>query len=102
MPVAAVEVERMLGLVGFVHKPKVVPGVTPLRGSICRLQLSIGEEVDLEVQKLLQQDVIEEAVSPLVFTRKRNTNKVRFCVVFREPSKVIVTDPFHYRIWKRC
>ena len=102
-PVAAVKVEgeqedQLPMINGFTHKPKVDRQVPPVRAKARRLPFSIREEVDKELKKMLQADIIEEAeapewLSPLVVTRRRN-GKVRICVDLRGPNKAIIQDAF--------
>ncbi|KAL1263299.1 hypothetical protein QQF64_006038 [Cirrhinus molitorella] len=79
-PVSSIDakLENKLGCVrGFVHRVHVRSGVQPVQQKLRRLPFSIRGEVSKELQKLIQQDVIEpvdasEWVSPIVVTRKKD------------------------------
>ncbi len=78
-PVSSIDAksENWLGCArGFVHRVQVRPGSQPVQQKLRRLPFSIRNEVSKELQKLVQQDVIEpvdasEWVSPIVVTRKK-------------------------------
>ncbi len=79
-PVSSIDAksENWLGCArGFVHRVQVRPGSQPVQQKLRRLPFSIRNEVSKELQKLVQQDVIEpvdasEWVSPIVVTRKKD------------------------------
>ncbi len=100
-PVSSIDAksENRLGCArGFVHRVQVRPGSQPVQQKLRRLPFSIRNEVSKELQKLVQQDVIEpvdasEWVSPIVVTRKKDGG-IRLCVDLREPNKAVVVDSF--------
>ncbi|KAL0149455.1 hypothetical protein M9458_055243 [Cirrhinus mrigala] len=100
-PVSSIDakLENRLGCAReFVHLVHVRPSVQPVQLKQRRLPLSIRNEVSKELQKLVQQDVIEpvdasEWVSPIVVPRKKDGG-IRLCVDLREPNKAVVVDSF--------
>lgn len=82
----------------FVYHVKIWPEVQPIQQKLRQLPFSNCDEVSKELQKLVQQDVIEpvdasEWVSPIVVTRKKDGG-IRLCVDLSEPNKAIVVDSF--------
>ncbi|KAG5269277.1 hypothetical protein AALO_G00200210 [Alosa alosa] len=81
---------------GFIHKVQTNSAVQPVRQKVKRLPLSIREEVSAELNRLLQENIIErvnvsEWVSPLVVARK-HPGWLWLGVDLREPSKSVITD----------
>ena len=61
-----------------------------------RLPLAVRDEVSQELQKLLENDIIErieasEWISPIVVSRKKN-GQIRLCVDLRGPNSQLVTE----------
>lgn len=91
--------EHKLGCAkGFVYHLHDQLDVQPVQQKLRWLPFSIRNEVSKELQKLVQQDVIEsvdasEWVSPIVVTRKKNGG-IRLCVDLRVPNKAVIMNSF--------
>lgn len=64
-----------------------------------RTPFHLREKVGEEIEKLLQEDIIEKVegqptpwISPIVAIPKKNQNEIRVCVDMREPNKAIVRE----------
>lgn len=92
---------------GFIHRVKVRPDIQPVQLKLRRLPFAVREAVSKELNKLVQQDVIEpvessEWISPIVVTTKKGGQCLRLCVDLREPNKSVVVDGFPCRTWRKC
>ncbi|XP_064458844.1 uncharacterized protein K02A2.6-like [Ornithodoros turicata] len=88
-----------LGLAkGFVHRIKVREDATLVRAKYRPMPEVVESEIDAEVQRLLDMDVIEpvdapEWVSNGVAVRKRS-GSIQLCVDLRQPNAAITADCF--------
>ena len=81
---------------GYCHHIVLKPDAKPARFPLRRLPMSVRSDVSTEIQRLLQQGVIEpveasEWLSPLTATRKKN-GQLRLCVDLRYPNTQIVSE----------
>ncbi|XP_064477798.1 uncharacterized protein K02A2.6-like [Ornithodoros turicata] len=88
-----------LGLArGYIHKVKLCDNVKPVQAKLRRLPFSVRDEVSRELQRLLDDDVVErvdasEWVSPIVVAKKKN-GTIRLCVDLRAPNQAVIADCF--------
>ena len=81
-------------ITNYLHKIKIDPNVKPVSQRLRRIPLSQIEQVNDEINKMLKDDVIEEApepsswVSNLVVVTKASGG-LSICCDFRESSKAI-------------
>ncbi|KAJ8047536.1 hypothetical protein HOLleu_06562 [Holothuria leucospilota] len=74
--------------------------VEPKAQKLRPIPFKVRKDVDAEIQRLLEADVIEPVegptpwVSPIVTPRKKNGGGVRICVDMREPNKAIKRERF--------
>lgn len=99
---AVQQVEEKIGKVkGVVVTVDVDPQVKPIQQTQSRIPIPLQPKVEREIEKLLQQDIIERAprdspwISRLVVRPKTgNANEIRLCVDMRDANKAIV--PQHH------
>ena len=64
----------------------------PIRKAAYRYSPPVLQQISEQIQQMLDHDIIEpstsEWLSPVVMVKKRGTNKLRFCVDFRNLNKV--------------
>ena len=76
------------------------PTVTPIAQKSRRLPILMQKQVDDELDKLLQLNVIEKVtspptwVSPLVIVPKKDPSKIRMCVDMRAVNTSIIREPY--------
>ena len=86
-------------ITNYSHKIKIDPNVKPVSQWLRRIPLSQIEQVNDEIDKMLKDDVIEEApepspwVSTLVMVPKAS-GALRVCCDFRELNKTIVRERY--------
>ena len=90
--------ESQPAILGYQHRVKVNPEITPARQPLRRLPLAVVDEVGERLNQLESQGVIEKVsasswVSPLVVGRKRD-GSVRLCVDMRQVNRAVVTDGY--------
>lgn len=73
--------------------------VKPVAQRHRRTPFHLREKVEKEVEKLLEQDIIEKVegvptpwVSPIVTPPKKDSESIRLCVDMREPNKAIIRE----------
>ncbi|XP_038106874.1 uncharacterized protein K02A2.6-like [Culex quinquefasciatus] len=93
--------ERIGKIKGVVARIQVNPEVKPVQQTQCHVPIPLRERTEKEIQRLLSQDVIEEAprdspwISRLVVRPKvGEPSAVRLCVDMRDANQAIV--PQHY------
>ncbi|KFD60722.1 hypothetical protein M514_10072, partial [Trichuris suis] len=82
----------------FVHEVKVRSDVKPVQQKMRRPSLSVRNAVSAELQRLLDEEIIErvnasEWISPIVVIQKKSGG-IRLCVDLREPNKAVIADCF--------
>lgn len=80
----------------FIHEVKLDQNIKPVQQKVCRLALSVCQDVSNEIQRLLKAGIIEAIdaspwVSPLVVTKKKQCG-IHMCVDLRKPNKSINVD----------
>ena len=88
--------ESLPTIKGYQHKIILAPDAKPTCIKLRRLPLSVRDEVSKELQRLLQEGIIERIeaspwVNPLVVSRKAN-GQIRLCVDLRGPNAQIVAE----------
>ena len=93
--------DRIGKIVGAVARIQIDAEVKPVQQTQCHIPIPLREKTEQEIQRLLKQDVIEEAprdspwISRLVVRPKvGDASAVRLCVDMRDANKAIVSQ--HY------
>lgn len=80
-------------------KIHIDPTVKPVAQRHVRTPFHLREKVGQEIQKLLDEDIIEKVegeptpwISPIVAIPKKNPNEIRVCVDMREANRAIVRE----------
>lgn len=82
----------------FNHKVKLRDNAVPVRQKLRRIPLAVRDEVKAELEKMIENDVIErvdesEWVSNPVVVRKSD-GKIRLCIDLREVNKAVIMDAY--------
>ena len=90
--------EKLGKVVGFEHVVKEKKNVRPIQQKVRRLPMAVRENVQKEIEKLQELDVIEqieasEWISAIVVVAKKD-GRVRLCVDLRAVNEAIVADVF--------
>ena len=90
------EAQALPAIEGYEHRIMLKPGAVPTAYRLRRLPLSVREEVSAELQRLLEDGIIEkidasEWISPLAVSRRKD-GRIRICVDLRGPNSQIVAE----------
>ena len=92
--------EEDLGRTGIVRHKISTENTSPIKQRLRRVPTHLSKEVDDQIHKMLEKDVIEPLSSPwaseIVLVQKKDDSR-RFCVDYRKLNDVTVKDAYLYQ-----